>query len=130
MNILTRDKQIEIIAALCEGTGQRAAAAACWRGPQNRVAPGAPDRQTAAPSLHDRRMVGIRTGRLELDELWAFVGKKQKRRLKRIDGPHKGDQYTFVALGIVIPRDHRLPHGQARMAMTTDQFVQDLASAG
>jgi len=28
--------------------------------------------------LHDRTMVGIRTGRCELDELWAFVGKKQK----------------------------------------------------
>ena len=47
--------------------------------------------------LHDRVFVGIRTGRLELDELWADVGKKQ-RHLKRGDSPEKGDQYTFIAL--------------------------------
>src|SRR2546425_12961343 len=29
--------------------------------------------------LHDRMMVGIRTGRLEFDELWSYVGKKQKQ---------------------------------------------------
>jgi hypothetical protein len=46
--------------------------------------------------LHDRTMVGLRVGRQELDELWAFVGKKQ-RHSKRADGPEKGDQYTFVA---------------------------------
>ena len=28
--------------------------------------------------LHDRIMVGVRTDQLELDELWSFVGKKQK----------------------------------------------------
>jgi hypothetical protein len=41
-------------------------------------------------------LAGIRTGRLELDELWAFVGKKQKRT--RAHETEKGDQYTFVAL--------------------------------
>jgi hypothetical protein len=29
--------------------------------------------------LHDRLMVGERTDRLELDEAWSFVGKKQKK---------------------------------------------------
>jgi len=28
--------------------------------------------------LHDRIMVGLRVGRIEMDELWAFVGKKQR----------------------------------------------------
>ena len=32
-----------------------------------------------AAELHDRMVVGVRTSRLELDELWAFVGKKRKR---------------------------------------------------
>jgi hypothetical protein len=32
--------------------------------------------------LHDRLMVGIRTERLELDEAWSFVAKKQKNVLR------------------------------------------------
>lgn len=47
--------------------------------------------------LHDYRMAGLRVGRLELDELWSFVGKKQKR-VTRKDEPVKGDQYVFTAL--------------------------------
>lgn len=61
------------------------------------VAPLAPRVGPGCAELHDRTMVGIRTGRLELEELWAFVGKKRKQ-VKRTDGPHLGDQYTFVGL--------------------------------
>src|SRR5690349_17219995 len=46
--------------------------------------------------LHDRTMIGIRTGRLELDELWSVVGKKQKRAASH--ETTKGGQYTFIAL--------------------------------
>lgn len=42
-------------------------------------------------------MVGIRVNRLELDEAWSFVGKKQKN-LKRNVLFAKGDQYVFVAM--------------------------------
>jgi hypothetical protein len=47
--------------------------------------------------LHDRMMVGVRTNRLELDETWSFVGKKQKR-VKRHETFAKGDQYVFVGI--------------------------------
>lgn len=96
MNILSRDKQIEIIAALCEGVAQRATA---------RLA--GTDRKTVArlaihvgkgcAELHDRRMVGVRMNRIELDEIWSFVAKKQKR-VKSYEAFAKGDQYTFIAL--------------------------------
>src|SRR5262249_40796021 len=74
--------------------------------------------------LHDRMMVGLRVGRLELDELWAFVGKKQ-RHLRRGDSPEKGDQYTFVALAstsraIVAYRTGKRDTG------TTQEFIADL----
>src|SRR5438132_13788379 len=62
--------------------------------------------------LHDRMFVGIRPGRLELDELWAYVGKKQKR-VARHEIFAKGDQYTFIALA-ASSRDHHLSHRQAR----------------
>jgi hypothetical protein len=74
--------------------------------------------------LHDRMMVGLRVGRVELDELWAFVGKKQ-RHLKRTDSPDKGDQYTFVALASSSRAIIGYRTGK-RHTDTTDQFIQDL----
>jgi hypothetical protein len=82
MNVLSRDKQIEIIAALTEGVGIRATARLVS---VNRETVGKLAVQVGkgCAELHDRRFIGIRTGRLELDELWAFVGKKQKRSRAR-----------------------------------------------
>ncbi len=61
---------------------------------------------------------------MELDELWAYVGKKQ-RHLRRGDSPEKGDQYTFVALAstsraIVAYRTGKRDTG------TTQEFIADL----
>jgi hypothetical protein len=43
-------------------------------------------------------MVGVRTSRIECDELWSYIGRKQAR-VKRSDpdAPVAGDAYTFVA---------------------------------
>ncbi len=44
-------------------------------------------------------MVGLRTSRVELDELWSFVAKKQARVNKNeLAAAAVGDQYTYVAL--------------------------------
>src|SRR5712691_7602860 len=123
MNILTRDKQIDIIAGLCEGVGQRAVA---------RLAD--VDRKTVArlalqvgkgcAELHDRRMVGVRVARIELDEVWSFVAKKQ-RRVKPHEAFAKGDQYTFVALAGTQKAIISYRIGK-RDGANTDDFVQDL----
>src|SRR5258707_15329600 len=73
--------------------------------------------------LHDRMMVGVRTGRLELDELWAYVGKKQKRT--RQHETQKGDQYTFVALAASARAIISYRTGK-RDTANTDMFIQDL----
>jgi hypothetical protein len=96
VNNLPREKQIEIIAALCEGVGQRAVTRLTGT-----------DRKTVARlalrvgmgcmELHDRLMVGIRTDRLELDEAWSFVAKKQKNVLRH-EINAKGDQYVFIGM--------------------------------
>ena len=122
MNILSRDKQIEIIAALTEGLGLRATTRLTGV-----------DRKTIArlqlkigkgcAALHDGKMVGIRTGRLELDELWSFVGKKQKRTELR--ETEKGDQYTFIALASSSRAIIGYLTGK-RSGDNTDQFVQDI----
>jgi len=98
MNILPREKQIEIISALCEGIGQRAVARLTGTN-RKTVARLALRVGRGCAELHDRMMVGIRTDRVELDELWAFVGKKQARVHKNeLAAAAVGDQYTYLAL--------------------------------
>src|SRR2546430_16676767 len=96
MNILSRDKQIEIIACITEGMSIRSTERITGVHRDTIMRLGARVGRGCA-ELHDRMMVGLRVGRCELDELWAFVGKKQKR-VKRHEAFAKGDQYTFVAL--------------------------------
>jgi hypothetical protein len=46
----------------------------------------------------DERMRDLRCRRIEVDEIWAYVGKKH-RHITPLDDPRRvGDQYTFVAL--------------------------------
>jgi IS1 family transposase len=122
MNILSRDKQIDIIAALTEGVGVRATARLVG---VNRETVGKLALQVGkgCAELHDRRVVGVRTGRLELDELWQFVGKKQKRA--KAHEIEKGDQWTFIALASTSRAIVAYRTGK-RTTHTTDQFVQDL----
>ena len=47
--------------------------------------------------LHDAMMRGLHVSRIELDEAWSFVAKKQ-RHLKQTDSADFGDQYVFLAL--------------------------------
>src|SRR5216684_2750184 len=96
MNNLPREKQIEIIAALCEGVGQRAVTrlTGCDRKTVARLALRV---GRGCQELHDRLMVGIRVNRVELDEAWSFVGKKQKNVLRH-EINAKGDQYVFIGM--------------------------------
>jgi hypothetical protein len=49
-------------------------------------------------ALMDEQMRELACRRIEVDEIWAYVGKKQ-RHLTALDDPRRvGDQYTFVAL--------------------------------
>src|SRR4051812_32306413 len=96
MNVLPREKQIEVIAALCEGVGIRTASRLTG---VNRGTVGTLALRVGmgCMELHDRIMVGVRTERLELDEAWSFVGKKQKNVLRH-EINAKGDQYVFIGM--------------------------------
>lgn len=47
--------------------------------------------------LLDRMMRGLDSENIEIDELWGFIGKKE-RHLTAFDDPEKGDAWTFVAV--------------------------------
>src|SRR5258708_13890363 len=123
MNLLSRDKQIEVIAALTEGVGIRATARLTG---VNRETVGKLDRQggKGCAEVQDRRRVGGRVARIELDEVWSFVGKKEKR-VKRHEAFAKGDQYVFTALASTQKAIISYRIGK-RDGANTDDFVQDL----
>ena len=123
MNILPRQKQIEVIAALSEGLGIRATARITC---VNRETVGKLALQVGrgCAELHDRLMVGIRVNRSKLDECWSFVAKKQ-RRIERNEIFAKGDQYVYV--GIAGSQKAIISYRVGkRDAENTDRFIRDL----
>ncbi len=123
MNFLSRDKQIDIIAALTEGMSIRSVERLTGIHRDTIMRLGAKVGRGCA-ALHNSKMVGLRVGRLELDELWAFVGKKQKQTTPK-DIAVSGDQYTFVALAASTKAIVSYRTGK-RNGETTDIFVRDL----
>src|SRR5206468_1500454 len=49
-------------------------------------------------ALMDEQMRDLHCRRIEVDEIWAYVGKKQRHMVPSDDPRRVGDQYTFVAL--------------------------------
>ena len=127
MNILSRDQQIQIIACLTEGQSIRATERITGIHRDTIMRLGARVGRGCA-ELHDRMMVGIRAGRLELDEIWGYVGKKQKR-VQRHEIAHKGDQYTFIGMSASAKAIISYRIGK-RDSENTDLFIQDLRERG
>jgi IS1 family transposase len=123
MNTLSRDQQIQVIAALTEGASIRSVERLTGIHRDTIMRLGARVGRGCA-ELHYRQMVGLRVGRIEIDELWAYVGKKQ-RRVTRDDGPVVGDQYTYVALASSTKAIVSYHTGK-RDSANTEQFIFDL----
>ena len=122
MNILSRDKQIEVIAALSEGMSIRSVERLTGVHRDTIMRLGAPRRPGCA-ELHDRMMVGLRVARIECDEMWAYVGCKQKN----VTAPTspEGRSVHFHRAGGLDKGHRRLPHRQAD-SENTDLFIRDL----
>jgi hypothetical protein len=91
----SREKQVEAIAASCDGVSVRATErlSGVNRGTILSLGVGVGD---GCAKLHDAMTRGLHVSRLEL-EVWSFVAKKQ-RHLKQTDPADFGDQYVFLAL--------------------------------
>jgi IS1 family transposase len=123
MNITPTDKQIEVIAALTEGVSIRATERLTGIHRDTVMRLGVRIGEGCA-ALHDRIMVNLQVGRVEVDEIWQYVGKKEKK-LKPTDSTDFGDQYVFIA----IEGAHKAILSYAtgkRSADTTATFMSDL----
>lgn len=122
MNILPFDRQIAVISALVEGMSIRSTERLTGVHRDTVMRLGVRIGH-GCDRVHDALMRDLRPSTLELDELWAFVGKKQKRVLPDEEG--KGDFYTFLALDGTDKEIISYRTGKRDMT-TTLEFVYDL----
>lgn len=124
MNILPIEKQIQIMNCLVEGNSLRATSRLCGveRNTVGRVLLRVGDR---CAWLMNEKMRHVPSRLLQVDEIWTFVGKKDKRLNGHDNHAEMGDQYVFVALDAESKLVPSFRVGK-RTAETAYYFMQDL----
>lgn len=98
MNKLSRDKQIEIVAALVEGNSIRAISRMADVS-RNTISKLLLDLGAACERYHDEHVTNLKTKRVQADEIWAFVGKKDKALTpEELNTFGIGSTWTWVAM--------------------------------
>ena len=97
MNKLDQSKRAQIIGMLCEGMSMRATSRLADV-TYNSVAKILVDTGMACSDFQDRAFMNLKSERLQLDEIWSFVGKKA-RNVKGDDADKGlGDVWTWTAI--------------------------------
>ncbi len=124
-NVLSKDKQIQVIAALAEGCSMRALTrmTGIHRSAVARVALNVG--QDCARLL-DEKMRDLTCNYLQFDEIWGFIGKKEKH-VSFNDDPTLGDVWTFCAIDSETKIVPAFRVGK-RNHVTANAFVADVAS--
>lgn len=123
-NVLSTDKQAQILKALCEGVSVRGTA---------RLVGCSKDTVQALLKVvgahcknhHDRNVTGVEASRVQCDELWSFIQKKDKLTSLLDKAEGRGDCWTWTGLD----QDSKLMIayrvGQ-RDARNAEAFIADL----
>jgi IS1 family transposase len=124
-NVLNVDKQIAIIGALAEGSSIRSIERITGVHRDTIMRLGVKVGQGCA-TLLDAKMRELPCHRLEFDEIWGFIGKKQ-RHIRVDDDPQFGDVWTFCAIDAESKLVPSFKCGKRDLA-TAKVFVSDVAS--
>jgi IS1 family transposase len=124
-NRLPEDKQIAIISALAEGSSMRAISRMTGVHQDTICRLGVRVGQGCARLL-DQKMRGLTCRFLQFDEIWGFIGKKEKH-LSVDDDPTLGDVWTFCAIDAETKLMPAFKCGKRNHA-TANAFVSDVAS--
>lgn len=126
MNRLTTKDRAKTLAVLCEGMGINAATRITGAS-KNTVLKLLAEVGEACAIYQDRVMVGLACKRVECDEIWSFVGMKDRNVPEEIKGVFGiGDVYTWTA----IDSDTKLVpcwHVGTRGIESAREFIGDLA---
>src|SRR5258708_32663068 len=95
-NVLSTGKQIVIVASLCEGSSIRSIGGITGVHRDTIMRLGVKVGKGCAV-LMDETMRDLSCARLELDEIWGFIGKKEKGVTPK-DDQRMGDVWTFCAI--------------------------------
>lgn len=124
-NVLNTDKQISIIAALSEGSSIRSIERMTGVHRDTIMRLGVRVGQ-GCTELMDGIMRDLSCNRLEMDEIWGFIGKKEKH--VKVDDPLEvGSVWTFCAIDAETKLVPAFRVGK-RDAATANAFVLDVAS--
>jgi IS1 family transposase len=124
-NVLSADKQIAIIGSLCEGSSIRSIERITGVHRDTIMRLGVRVGQGCA-ALMDAKMRNLSCARLEMDEIWGFVGKKD-RNLKLDDSNELGSVWTFCAIDADTKLVPAFKVGK-RVNATANAFVEDVAA--
>jgi IS1 family transposase len=126
MNVLPMEKQVQIVGALVEGNSIRATAR--MYDVEHKTVMRVLLRAGAnCERVLDQRMRGIHSRFVQADEIWTYVGKKEKRIGEGDDPMRVGDQYVYVAMDSETKLVPCYRVGK-RNAANTWYFVRDLES--
>ena len=123
-NVLNTDKQIAVIAALAEGASIRSIErmTGVHRDTIMRLGVKVGEGCTA---LMDAKMRNLPCKRLEMDEIWGFIGKKE-RNVKPDDPPEMGSVWTFCVIDAETKLVPAFRVGE-RDAATANVFLADVS---
>ncbi|KXS32534.1 MAG: Uncharacterized protein AWT59_1367 [Candidatus Gallionella acididurans] len=126
-NKLSNEKRAQILSVLCEGMGINAATRITGVS-KNTVLKLLADAGEACAKYQDEAMRNLTCKRVECDEIWSFVGMKQKNVPEELEGIlGYGDVYTWTA----IDADTKLIpcwHVGTRDLASAKAFISDMAS--
>lgn len=124
-NALSADKKIAVISALAEGSSIRSIERITGIHRDTIMRLGVKVGQ-GCTMLMDSKMQDLSCNYLQFDELWGFIGKKE-RHVSVDDDPELGDVWTFCAIDAETKLVPTFRCGK-RTAEMANEFVQDVAS--
>jgi IS1 family transposase len=124
-NVLDMDKQIAVIGALAEGSSIRSIERMTGIHRDTIMRLGVRVGNGCAKVL-DAKMRNLSCNYLEFDEIWGFIGKKEKHVSVNDDSRECGDVWTFCAVDAETKLVPAFKVGK-RDSATANAFVQDVA---
>jgi IS1 family transposase len=123
-NKLQIEKKIAVVSMLCEGSSIRAIERITGINRNTIMSLGVRVGQACA-KIMDAKMRGLGCAEIEVDEIWGFIGKKQKNVAACDTG--KGDVWTFISIDPVSKLIPSYMVGK-RDSYHANAFMADLAS--
>jgi transposase len=97
MNKLSTDERVRVVSALVEGCSIRSTVRMTGVA-KNTVSKLLVELGTACEAFHDQHVRGLKTKRVQLDEIWSFCYCKAQNMTEKNYSPERGDVWTWAAL--------------------------------